>query len=776
MPAMREKELRLALVCYGGVSLAVYMHGITKEVWKLGRASMRRKHGNAPVSKSRAMPPAHDSEIVYGTLLAALGNRLDLSVMVDIVAGASAGGINGIMLAQAISQGHDMEPLRDLWLDGADSDRLLDPDGAATRFSKLWAAPLVWWAQRRGLVMSDMAEAEARAEVSAKLSRLMRSRWFRPPFSGVKFASMLYDAFDAMAAGERTPPLLPPVQPLDLFVTVTDYHGAAQRLHLHSPPEIIENEHRLIIGFADAGAGADGSRHLGDIAELAFAARATASFPGAFPPARVAEIDTILQVRSRRWPGRAAFLARIFPRRGNPEAATLIDGAVLNNRPFGPAIEALSRRPSHREVDRRFVYIDPKPGMHSDMAPDSMVLPGFFATVLRSLADIPRQQPINDSLAALETRSARVRQLRHVVEGMTAAVDAAIEGALGVRIFLFKLTGERLAEWRSRLQSEAARQAGFAYAAYGQLKVAQIVEALAERLAMLGGCDFVAVRAAIWGEVRRRGFDRTAEALARSGAGSDYVAFLRSFDLEFRVRRLRFLIRRVNAIAEASGDSDGRAALEAMKAGLYAIVARHLTRRQPGYFSAQVRAAAAHCLEDPAAALAALATALDLKALDGDADAAIVDLFAMSMPRRLRRELLSAYLGFPFYDIAMLPMLQGDGVDEFDEIKVDRMSPDDALSLRAAGGAALKGAQFSAFGAFFSRAYREHDYLWGRLHAAERLIDIVCSSLPDSDRLPPEVMAGYKMDAFRAIVAAERPFLTAIPEAFALLDEQLRAC
>lgn len=29
---MRQKELRLALVCYGGVSLAVYMHGVTKEI------------------------------------------------------------------------------------------------------------------------------------------------------------------------------------------------------------------------------------------------------------------------------------------------------------------------------------------------------------------------------------------------------------------------------------------------------------------------------------------------------------------------------------------------------------------------------------------------------------------------------------------------------------------------------------------------------------------------------------------------------------------------
>ena len=36
---MKEKELRLALVCFGGISLAVYMHGVSKEVLKLIRAS-----------------------------------------------------------------------------------------------------------------------------------------------------------------------------------------------------------------------------------------------------------------------------------------------------------------------------------------------------------------------------------------------------------------------------------------------------------------------------------------------------------------------------------------------------------------------------------------------------------------------------------------------------------------------------------------------------------------------------------------------------------------
>ncbi len=780
---MREKELRLALVCYGGVSLAVYMHGITKEVWKLCRASMRRKtHGVA-------LPGARDSEIVYGALLDALQPHLDLSVMTDIIAGASAGGINGILLAQAIARGHDMEPLRELWLGGADSDKLLEPEGAAERFSKLWATPLVWWARQQGLVMTDMAEPDARREVGAKLSRLMRSKWFRPPFSGLAFSTMLYDALAAMAEREHTPPLIPPVQPLDLFVTVTDYHGAAERLRLHSPPEIIENEHRLVIAFSDPGAAPDCDRHLGDIAELTFAARATASFPGAFPPARVGEIDEVVARHGARWPGRAAFLRRIFPGRRTPEAATLIDGAVLNNRPFGPAIEAVSRRPSHREVDRRFVYVDPKPGMHGELPKDSMAQPGFFATVLRSLADIPRQQPINDNLAAIESRSAKVRQLRYVVDGMAGDVDAAIERALGARIFLFKLTGPRLAEWRSRLQSEAARGAGFAYAAYGQLKIAQIVEALSVRLAALADAEsghigqtstsaddrLAAVRAALWRDVRAAGLDRPAQALARGGAASDYVGFLRNFDVEFRVRRLRFLIRRVNTLAEEAGDNASRAALEAMKAGLYQVVSRYLQRRQPGFFGAEVRAAALACTADPAAALAALATALDLKSLDDESDAAIVALFNVPMPRALRRALLSAYLGFPFYDIALLPLLDGDGVDEFDEIKVDRMCPDDALSLRAAGGGTLKGSQFNAFGAFFSRAYREHDYLWGRLHGAERLIDIVASALPAEAMLSAEALAGLKRDAFRAIIAAERRYLDLIPEVFAGLDALLGA-
>ncbi len=93
----------------------------------------------------------------------------------------------------------------------------------------------------------------------------------------------------------------------------------------------------------------------------------------------------------------------------------------------------------------------------------------------------------------------------------------------------------------------------------------------------------------------------------------------------------------------------------------------------------------------------------------------------MALAAEERRILLRAYLGFPYYDIATLPLLQGEGLDEYDPIKVDRISPDDAVSIRKGGAAAtLRGIEFNSFGAFFSRAYRENDYLWGRLHGAER--------------------------------------------------------
>src|SRR5690606_14853797 len=127
--------------------------------------------------------------------------------------------------------------------------------------------------------------------------------------------------------------------------------------------------------------------------------------------------------------------------------------------------------------------------------------------------------------------------------------------------------------------------------------------------------------------------------------------------------------------------------------------------------------------------------------------------------------MLFAYLGFPYYDVATLPLLRNEGLTEFDQIKVDRISPEDAKAIREGGTqATLRGVEFYNFGAFFSRAYRENDYLWGRLHGAERMIDLVASALPDNATLAAEDMQRFKREAFLAILDEEEGRLRADAE------------
>jgi patatin-related protein len=779
---MREKELRLALVCYGGVSLAIYMHGITKEIWRLARASRAYHDG---------VPAPDGSGTVYRQILEDIeretGTRL--RVVPDIIAGASAGGINGIFLAQAIETGQSLEPLTDLWLKNADVDRLLDPDARpGARLTKFWAAPLVWMAARRpGDTVERTVAPDTREEVRQKLSNFIRSRWFEPPFGGAGFTNMLLEAFDAMAESPCDLPLLPPGHPLDLFVTVTDFEGYPESLTLNSPAHVIETEHRLTIGFRARGY--EGSRTLADPAELVFAARATASFPGAFPPFTVRELDKVLADREHPWPGRADFLARALPRHtvlGTAEDAILIDGSVLANAPFAPAIGALRSRPSRREVDRRFVYIDPKPRHRSirltrsgEQEPlkegEHPPPPGFFRTIFGSLSDIPREQPIRDNLEAIESRSRRIRRMRRITDALRAQIEQDVEAAVGRSLFLNRPTPARLSGWRAKAQGRAAQAAGFAYPAYGHLKLSGIVEDIADRLFRLGGDGSAMMREqyrqAIWAHIREEGIDQIRED-AGGGVKSNLILFFRAHDLGFRVRRLRFLARRLTDTLEieSAAESD---AVTALHDAIYNGLALYLECEASDYYGPDVTYAARATLEDPARAMAALADARDLRTKDERTDVMLSDAL-WGLPKDERRLMLLAYLGFPFYDIATLPLLQGEALDEYDPVKVDRISPEDCSAIRPGGAdTTLKGIEFNNFGAFFSRAYRENDYLWGRLHGAERLMDIVISALPAGAQLSPDAIAGYRKRAFNAILDEEEERLSLTSDLIASLRREI---
>ena len=762
---MREKELRLALICYGGVSLAIYMHGVTREIWHILRASRAFHDGISPKRKSEA---------VYHALLTEMSSvsGVKLRVLTDIIAGSSAGGINGIFLSQAIVTGQSLEPLTDMWLEMADVDVLLDPDARPlSRFSKFWATPIAWMIlRRRGGAVERTVAKEAQEEVAAKLSRFVRARWFAPPFGGNVFSKLLLDALNAMAASETESQLLPTNQPLDLFVTVTDFNGHDQVLRLNSPEVVTESEHRITVDFSTRG-----RTNLADIPELIFAARATASFPGAFPPFSVRELDRLLARENFPWPGRSAFLKRILPQQfavGAADDTMLIDGSVLANAPFNQAIAALRNRPARREVDRRFVYIDPKPGRPSfrfgrrnaDGSADMpRKPPGFFATILGATSNIPREQPIRDSLEKITGRSERIERTRLVINSLREEVESTVESLLGKTWFLSQPTASRMQKWRQSAQEKAIVAAGFSYRAYSHLKIAGVVDDIistARRSLPDSPSDFFRdLRNALWIEIRARGLDNVSQQNAKER--ENHAAFFRPHDLRFRIRRLRFLARHlteeVENIFEVPGEN-----ITKMRNAIYRCLALFLDLETAEFLGIDFALAAKTGVANPAGLMDHLAAQRDLVRSDGEVDKILCEAL-LTLPVEARRAMLLGYLGYALYDIATLPLLQDEGFDEFDPVKVDRISPEDCASIRKGGAAStLKGIEFNNFGAFFSRSYRENDYLWGRLHGAERLIDIVLSSLPVGHAFDLERVQDYKRLVFGAILDEEQDRLTQI--------------
>ena len=593
---MKEKELRIALVCYGGISLAVYMHGVVKDILKLVRAS--RAYHSFPDLADRQAVAFHDTagagaggeridtEAVYFDLFKAIGQRLDLRVVVDIIAGASAGGVNGIFLARALAHDLSMDDLRDLWLEEADVTRLLAPDRKARVWSKWILRPLIW-----GLTRSRLRHLAPDREIRTKLSIFLRSRWFRPPFDGAQLTSLIDHALRQMAAvGDAGSSLVLAGLPLELFVTLTDFYGYARRIPTHDPPRIDEREHRHTLRFHYQRW--PGGEIVSDFEEsgipaLTFAARATSSFPGAFPPTQLSEIDEVLHRDGRSWTMRDRFLAHNLGHYaaagGEANKTSFVDGSVLNNKPFFEAIQAIRRRPALRQVDRRLVYIDPDPGRAPP--PHDGRSPGFFRTLRGALSDIPRNEPVFDDLALVDMLNQKTRRLRTVVEAARPRVIELVRSVVGEAL-PSNTNSATIRAWREAANVAAAKESGFAYEGYVRLKLAMVVEFVAERIALRCGSgessvEAEAIRAALDSWAYSAGIYPEAVAVPRRSfwrrkvETPAWVEFLQTFDMEFRVRRLRFVIRALNQLYPqleedrfAAVTAEG---LDSVKAQLYGV-------------------------------------------------------------------------------------------------------------------------------------------------------------------------------------------------------------
>jgi hypothetical protein len=168
-----------------------------------------------------------------------------------------------------------------------------------------------------------------------------------------------------------------------------------------------------------------------------------------------------------------------------------------------------------------------------------------------------------------------------------------------------------------------------------------------------------------------------------------------------------------------------------------------------------------------------MAAQIDLNASTRDVDVLLSGLDPRRWHPEARREVLINYLGFPFWDVLTFPLTSTRDVGELHEILVDRISPQDARTLDGFNGPqSLKGIGFGHFAAFLSRAYRENDYLLGRMHAVDRLIDIVCDSARLDAAHDGIDVAALKKRAFTLVLDAEETHLVES----ARLIEALRRC
>jgi patatin-related protein len=768
------KELRIGLVCYGGVSLAIYMHGNTKEIHRLVQASAAldrdATHGTTATSPSGpGRTQLHDTATYYYDMLHRLWREegVRTRVIVDVISGTSAGGINGILLGKAIAHDLDQGPLRELWLDRA-------------AIQKLLAMPPL----------------------------------FRyPPLKGNAIYSWVLEALAKMDQGATAAPasLVPEGQRLDLFVTATDYYGQPQHVLGGDPEVTLEKRHAHVLHFRYDGreTPGDGQAHFSRKwnPALAFAARATSSFPGAFPPVDLSIVD-----RERRYAAEGAVDAKemggtlfrgyeLENPNGTPEFATstrFMDGGVIDNYPFAHTIREITRRTSSHEVRRVLIYLQPDPGKPPAPGPDKQ--PGWIRTIVAGAATVNGHEPILQDLQRIQDHNQRVARLRDIVrEEERKGKDAGDSVASKVRGELAYAGSESAkAEFvapssalqpraiegfraqRLDVERRAAGESELLDRGYRNLRVYSVLEQFTTVIA--GRCRFTEDSAQT--QVVREAILEFARSSQLIGPGSDesrQLALLEDFDLGYLRRQLRFVSDWLSEQYRPDGTRGyariDRAQLDDAKKAVW----RQIEKLNFAIGGRTEATEATKDLPDPLAPLAALFCDMqpwqkgasaprrqgsDLAAREkvrlehlrnsiGDTlrsfqDRVRTELFGEFLrittragwPAEAREEVMARFIAFPYWDRLLYPYTAFNNLGELRRIEVFRISPDDALALQ--GGIAAKklvGATKGHFGAFFKRRGRESDYVWGRLDAVERLTHLVrCEQGSGTCQPPPRAV------------------------------------
>ncbi len=101
-------------------------------------------------------------------------------------------------------------------------------------------------------------------------------------------------------------------------------------------------------------------------------------------------------------------------------------------------------------------------------------MPGFFATLRGAMSDIPSSQPVTDELNWVIEFNERVRRLARDHRQRAAAGQPSWSRASLPARSTARSTAPELRAWREQVNSQVARDAGFAYQAYVRLKLASV--------------------------------------------------------------------------------------------------------------------------------------------------------------------------------------------------------------------------------------------------------------------------------------------------------------
>jgi len=760
------RQLRLALVCDGGVSLAIYMHGVTKELHKLVRAS-RAFDAAADGDPAVAVNPFRvgtDTEHDYFEELrdlAAAGRPL--SVVIDILAGTSAGGVNAVCLAKVLATDGSQDALRDLWMRQGDLKRLL----VAPRTGWLWP--------QAGL-------AAARV-----LGGLVTGRP-RYPLHGDQMSGWLFDAIAAMD-GTAGATLVPPGNSVDLFVTMTDLDGFDVLVPAGGGgPSQHALDHRQVIRFHHERPD-DSDFTARDTGALAFAARATSAFPGAFPPVSVDTFTTneLTVEQAQRAEMARSILDRLRWRHSDPghtAAALCADGGVLDNQPFDLAIEAIARKRAETEVIRRLIYIDPNPGgalavrVENDPAPPE--LPGLPAELISALVRARGDQPVLSDLIRLRDLNLRIAEVGDIAERQMADVLNAVHEALPAgKEGLHGLDRDDIAALTADVRAAAQTRLGPSYPTYCRLKLGAAADALADRISVAfsyppgsNHSTFARTVLLAWCRSRPGWADTTDQTL------ND---LLNQIDVPYRIRRLQFLLAGVNGLYEParSAGTATVAQLNGLKTAAWDLLdglrsastrsMRALTGQAAGFFDAN-SLTADRVLEDPREFADKYTE--QIGALTRAYGEAMQPTFTQALERMWsafgehtedwddaqREELLSRYIAFPLWDALIFPTIALAPIPQFSTIGVTRFSPRDAHYLdgvRTGQPRKLQGTAVHHFGGFLKAQYRENDYLWGRLDGAELCLRTLRGSAYGFPSTTEDAYGPHLAGAIAAIIAAE---------------------